>query len=104
MARSRFSFDLSRLQLMLATALWISLIPNFATLRAFTSSPSAGDGLPSLAFLFGGWFFILAISFAMVAAFACLFWGRSIKIICIVLLMLASIFGYFSLFLGTHFD
>ena len=104
MARSTLSFDLTRLQLMLATALWISLLPNLATLRAFASSPSAGDGLPSLAFVFGGWLFVFAISFALVTAFACLFWGRSLKVACMVLLMLASTFGYFSLFLGTHFD
>jgi lipid A ethanolaminephosphotransferase len=104
MTRLRFSFQPSRLQLMLATALWISLIPNIATLRAFATSPSAGEGLQAIAFTFGGWLFVFAVSFLLVAIFAAVFWGRSLKIICMVLLILTAAFGYFSIFLGTHFD
>ncbi len=104
MTLSKFSFDLSRQQLMLATALWISLLPNLATLKAFANSPSAGEGMLPLAFAFGGWLFIFFISYLMIALFACLFWGRSLKIICMVLLVLAATFGYFSLFLGTLFE
>jgi lipid A ethanolaminephosphotransferase len=104
MPGSKFSFTLSRLQLMLATALWISLIPNLATLKSFAAAPPAGDGLHWLAFVLTGWLFVFTISLLMVAIFAGLFWGRSLKIVCMVLLVLAATFGYFSLFLGTLFD
>ncbi|MEP7157256.1 MAG: sulfatase-like hydrolase/transferase, partial [Betaproteobacteria bacterium] len=99
-----FFSEVSRTQLMVFTALWISLLPNIATLRAFANSPSAGEGLLAVAFTFGGWLFTLFISFWLVTAFACVFWGRSIKLACIALLLLAATFGYFSFVLGTLFD
>jgi len=96
--------EVTRLQLMLVTALWISLLPNIATLRAFATSPSAGDGLLAAAFAFGGWLFVFFISFWLVTAFACVFWGRSLRYACMLLLVLGATFGYFSFFLGTLFD
>jgi len=104
MSSTRFAFKLSRLQLTLVTSLWISLVPNLATLKLFANAPSAGEGLQFLAFLFGGWLFVFAVIFLMMAALAGVFWGRSLKIVCMVMLVLAAAFGYFSLFLGTRFD
>ncbi|MBL8524983.1 MAG: phosphoethanolamine--lipid A transferase [Betaproteobacteria bacterium] len=100
----RFSFELTRLQLMLATTLWISLLPNLATLRAFAAAPSAGDGLSMVFFVFGGWLFVFVVTFALIAALSALFWGRSLRWVCAAMLVLAATFGYFSLFLGTQFD
>ncbi|MGL4577077.1 MAG: phosphoethanolamine transferase domain-containing protein, partial [Burkholderiaceae bacterium] len=100
----KFSFELSRLQLMLATALWISLLPNSATLKMFFNAPSAGTGVAAVAFVFGGWLFVYAMVFALIAVLGLLFWGRSIKLLCAVLVVVASVLGYFSLFLGTQFD
>lgn len=104
MSGKQLSFDLSRLQLMLATTAWISFIPNFATLKLFATTPSAGDGFQLAAFVFGGWLFVFAVIFLMMNVLAGIFWGRSFKAACMVILVLAAAFGYFSLFLGTRFD
>lgn len=100
----KFFSEVTRLQLMLITALWLSLLPNIATLRAFANSPSAGDGALAAAFTFGGWLFTYFICFWLITAFACVFWGRSLRYACMLLLVLGATFGYFSFFLGTLFD
>ncbi|MFM2399489.1 MAG: Phosphoethanolamine transferase EptA [Pseudomonadota bacterium] len=104
MAFKKFSFELGRLQLMLATALWISLLPNSATLKMFLNAPSAGTGVGALAFAFGGWLFVYAMVFALITITGLVFWGRSIKVLCAALVVIASVLGFFSLFLGTQFD
>jgi lipid A ethanolaminephosphotransferase len=104
MLLKKFPFELSRLQLMLVTALWISLLPNSATLKMFLNAPSAGSGWAALAFALGGWLFVLTVTFAVLLLLSVLFWGRSIKLLCALFLVVASVLGYFSLFLGTQFD
>lgn len=95
---------LNRLQISLLSALWISTFSNWATLQSFLNAPSAGDGIHALLFLFGGWLFIFVINLALILLLGVFFWGKTIKIVCIALLILSAGLGYFSLFLGTQFD
>jgi lipid A ethanolaminephosphotransferase len=99
-----FCLPLNRLQLLLATALWISLLPNSASLKAFATTPSAGSGPQAWAFTFGGWLFVFVLSFTLLLCLSVLFWGKSLKFLCAALLIAASVLGYFSLFLGMQFD
>ncbi|MBL8514274.1 MAG: phosphoethanolamine--lipid A transferase [Betaproteobacteria bacterium] len=94
----------TRLQWMFATALWCSLVPNLPTLAAFSRAPSAGEGLSWLAFVGGGWLFVFAVSFALLALVGAVFLGRTFKAAVVFLLLAASILSYFTLFLGTQFD
>jgi lipid A ethanolaminephosphotransferase len=95
---------LTRLQIVLLTAIWISFLPNIATLRSFWNAPSAGNGLPALAFTFGGWLFVVWITLCLLLLFGLFFWGRGIKVLCAIALVSAACLGYFSWVLGTQFD
>ena len=53
----------SRLALLLATATWIATVPNAATLKSFLASPSAGHGFAAVAFVLGGWLFVLTVTY-----------------------------------------
>jgi lipid A ethanolaminephosphotransferase len=97
------AFSLTRLQLMLATALWISLLPNLATLNMFYTA-GAGHGLACGAFVLAGWLFVFTITFMLLACAGLVLVSKSIKLLCMVLLMAGAVLGYFSFFLGTQFD
>ena len=94
----------TRVQWIAIAALWLSLVPNLATLGAFAKAPSAGEGLQWLAFVGVGWVFVFAISFIAMALVAAIFWGRALKPATAILLLVASVLSFFTLFLGTQFD
>lgn len=98
------SWQATRLQMILATTLWISLLPNLATLKSFWGAPSAGTGLTAAAFALGGWLFVTTIVLGLLLLLGVFFWGRSIKVLCSVFLLLAALLGYHSLVLGVRFD
>jgi lipid A ethanolaminephosphotransferase len=99
-----FSWSASRLQLLCLTSIWISLLPNLASLQRFWTAPSSGSGFQTIAFVFGGWLTVCFVTFTLLFVLSALFWGRSIKLLLIVAIISAAILGYFSLFLGTQFD
>lgn len=96
--------SLSRLSFLLVTTLWISLLPNWATLSKFLSSVDAPNGVAHVAFVIGGWTAVFAITLLLLTLLSVVFWGRTIKWLCAIALISASILGYFSLFLGTQFE
>jgi lipid A ethanolaminephosphotransferase len=98
------SFSASRMQLLLATALWISLLPNLASLQRFWTAPSAGNGLQTIAFVLGGWLLVTLTTFSLLLALGIVFWGRSVKLLCAIALIAAATLGYFTLFFGVQFD
>ncbi len=98
------SIRISRFQRLLLTALWISLLPNAATLIAFTKATASANLLQAIGFVLGGWVFALAVTLLLVLVLSLFFPGRSVRILCSVLIVLAAVLGYFSLFFGTQFD
>jgi lipid A ethanolaminephosphotransferase len=94
----------SRVQTIFLAALWISLLPNLATLAHFAAAPDAGTGLHWLAFVLLGWLFIFAITTWLLVILGIFFWGRSIRWVCAAMIVVASVVGYYSYFLGTQFD
>jgi glucan phosphoethanolaminetransferase (alkaline phosphatase superfamily) len=101
---NKHRFSLTRLQVIAITAIWILLLPNIATLRAFWNAPSAGNGFSAVAFTMGGWLFVLWVTLCLLLVFGLFFWGRGIKVLCAVALISAACLGYFSWALGTQFD
>ncbi|TAG02794.1 MAG: DUF1705 domain-containing protein [Betaproteobacteria bacterium] len=98
------SFALSRSQILVLSALWISLLPNLATLQRFIESPSTTGGVAHVAFVFTGWLLLFALTLFFLSLLGLLFPGRSIKLWCAVAIIVASVLGYYSFFLGTLFD
>jgi lipid A ethanolaminephosphotransferase len=96
--------SLSRTQILALSALWISLLPNLATLQKFATSPSAGEGSAWLLFVATGWFATFSVVLFFLALFGLLFPGRSIKLWCVIAVVVAAVLSYFSWFLGTYFD
>jgi lipid A ethanolaminephosphotransferase len=96
--------SVTRTQLLLLTAAWIASVPNFATLRQFVQTSAAGNGPEAALFAFGGWLFLVTVTYLLLVALSPFFWGRSIKWLCAAGLIAAAALGYFSLFLGTQFD
>ena len=94
----------TRTQLLLLTAAWIASVPNFSTVRQFLLSPVAGNGAEAVLFAFGGWLFLVSVTYLLLLALGAFFWGRSVKWLCAAALISAAALGYFSLFLGTQFD
>ncbi len=99
-----FSFAATRLQFLLATAFWVAFLPNLETLERFVDAPSAGEGLQKLAFVAGGGLLVVLVTFSALLLLGLVFWGRSVKLLCAIVLISASVLGYFSFFLGTQFD
>ncbi len=98
------SLQANRLQMLLATALWVSLLPNLAPIKGFYLSPSAGAGLQALAFAMGGWLFVLLVTFSLLMVLSLVFWGRAIKLLCALFLLWAGLLSFYTLFLGVQFD
>jgi lipid A ethanolaminephosphotransferase len=95
---------LSRLQLLLLVALWISWLPNAAHLKLFVSSPAVAQISARVPFVLTGWLY--AFSFVLVALIltALLLRGRWLKAWCVLWLVVAAAQGYYSFFLGVQFD
>jgi lipid A ethanolaminephosphotransferase len=98
------SFSASRLLFLVATALWVSILPNIVSVKRFIDSPSAGDGVQAFAFVLGGWLAVVLATFTLLSLLGFFFWGRSVKLLCAIALIASAILGYFSFFLGTQFD
>lgn len=96
--------EASRLQLLLVSAAWIASVPNAATVLKFYHSPAAGGAWTALGLSFGGWLFILTVTFALLLALCLPFWGRWVKIPCAFALVSAAALGFFTTFMGTQFD
>jgi lipid A ethanolaminephosphotransferase len=96
--------SLSRTQILLLVALWISSVTNFGTLKSFFFAPSAGTGLTPYLFTFGGFLFILCTIYGLLMLGAALFWGRSLRVWCAIVLISAAVLSYFTFFLGMQFD
>lgn len=102
---SRFvSWRLSRLQLLLLTALWVSVLPNLSTLQAFLHAPSAGTGWQAWLFAAGGWLFVLVVSYTLLLVLGLVFWGRAVKLLCILFVLLAALLGFYTQQMGIQFD
>lgn len=87
----------------LCTALWISLLPNAATLLHFWTSP--GISGPSLAiFVLTGWFIVFSLNLLFLIVGGVPFRGSSYRWWCAGVLLTAVVLGYFSYSAGTHFD
>jgi lipid A ethanolaminephosphotransferase len=95
---------LSRLQVISIAALWISLLPNLATLISFATAPDAGTGWRWIGFVLLGWIFTLTVTTLLLVVIGVFFWGRSIQWFCAAMIVLASILGFYSYFLGIQFD
>jgi lipid A ethanolaminephosphotransferase len=98
------SWQMTRLQLLLATALWISFIPNLSTLQAFFNAPSAGTGWQAWAFALGGWLFVLVVIFTFLVLLGVFFWGRSVKVLCALFVLLAAVLGFYTQQMGVRWD
>ncbi len=98
------SLALSRSQILVLTALWISVLPNLATLERFVDSPSTTGGAAQVLFVLTGWLLLFALLLFFVSLLGLLFPGRSIKVWCAITVVVAAILGYYSIFLGTLFD
>jgi lipid A ethanolaminephosphotransferase len=96
--------SLSRTQFLLLTALWISILPNLATLGNFVDSPAAGTGISFIFFVLGGWVVTYSVVLLFLTLFGVLFPGPTIKWWCGIATILASVLGYHSIFLGTLFE
>ena len=94
----------TRPALLILTAAWIAGPPNAATLQQFLTSSSAGHGMAAAAFAFGGWLFVLTVTYAFLLVAGFFFPGRGARALCAAALVAAAAIGYFSLFLGTRFD
>ncbi len=89
---------------MLATALWISLLPNAATLVSFYRAGESATAFAHVAFVAGGWLVLFSVTMLLLALLGMAFWRSSIRYLCAIALIAAAVLGYFSLFLGTQFD
>jgi lipid A ethanolaminephosphotransferase len=103
-SRAPIRWDLTRLQLLIFTALWISFLPNLAHLRMFAVSPAVADAWARLPFVFTGWLyaFTLLLFFLWFTSF--LWRGVWLKVWFAICIIVASAQGYYSLFLGIRFD
>jgi lipid A ethanolaminephosphotransferase len=97
-------FQLSRLQLLLFTAIWISLLPNAAHLKLFFTSPAVIQAWARIPFVFTGWLYAFIIVLFFMVLTALPFRGRWLKAWCTLCLVAAAVQGYYSLFLGVQFD
>jgi lipid A ethanolaminephosphotransferase len=97
-------FALSRTQIIALTALWLSLLPNIATLLRIAQAPTAHGLFAETAFLITGWFLVFALILFFTALVGLAFMGRSIKAWCALLIVVAAILSYYTYFLGTLFD
>lgn len=97
-------WTVSRLQLLILCTLWISVLPNLASLQRFWSAPSSGSGFQTVLFVLGGWLTICFVTFSLLLLLSTLFWGRSLKLLIATAIIAAALLGYFSLFYGTQFD
>jgi lipid A ethanolaminephosphotransferase len=98
------SFALSRTQILALSALWISILPNLATMQRFIESPSTTGGMAQVFFVITGWLALYALSLFFLSLLGLLFPGRGIKLWCAIAIVVAAILGYYSFFLGTLFD
>jgi lipid A ethanolaminephosphotransferase len=98
------SFALSRSQILVLSALWISLLPNLASLQRLIESPSTSGGMAHVVFALTGWLILFALILFFLSLLGLLFPGRGIKLWCAIAIVVASILGYYSFFLGTLFD
>jgi lipid A ethanolaminephosphotransferase len=79
-------------------------VPNAAVLKHFAASPAAGHGLGAIAFVLGGWLFVVTVTYGFLLAVGIVFPGRWARLPCAVALVAAAMAGYFTFFLGTLFD
>jgi lipid A ethanolaminephosphotransferase len=98
------SIRISRFQCLILTALWISLLPNAATLTALVKASASASLVQASAFVLGGWLLAFATTLLLALTLSLFFPGRSVRAMCAVLLVVAATLGYFSFFLGTQFD
>ena len=95
---------MSRAQSIVLTAFWVSLLPNLATLSSMAAAPDARTGFHWILFVLTGWLFIFSITALLIVIAGMLFWGRTIRWVCAATIIVSSIVGYYSYFLGTRFD
>jgi lipid A ethanolaminephosphotransferase len=93
-----------RWQLIGLSALWISIAPNFPTLRSFALAPDAGSGLGQAGFVLAGLATVFAFSCVLLWLLGVLFWRQSIRWLCAAMILLASVLGYYTYAFGTRFD
>lgn len=96
--------SISRNLLILFTILWVCIWDNLAVWQAFYQSPSAGSGVMRLLFVTGGGFFLVSVISLFFVIFSHFFIGRSIKIFCILVLIISSILGFYTFFYGVRFN
>jgi lipid A ethanolaminephosphotransferase len=101
---SDFPRTISRWQLIGLSALWISLGPNFPTLRSFAFAPDAGSGLGQVGFVLAGLSTVFAFACLLLCLLGVLFWRQSIRWLCAAMILLASVLGYYTFAFGTRFD
>lgn len=104
MLRKLTTLICARWQLIVATALWISLLPNAAHLKRFATSNALQSDLARVPFVLAGWLYAFTILAIFLALTSLIFRGRSLKIWCALLIMVSAAQAYFSLFLGIQFD
>jgi lipid A ethanolaminephosphotransferase len=96
--------SLSRLGLIAASALWVSLLPNLGALRQFFTAPAAGEGVSKLSFVAGGWVTLFTVTFIAFMAVGALFRGQTLRWFCAIALACSSALGYFTWSVGMRFD
>ena len=90
--------------LLLLAAVWIATIPNAVTVQRFLASPSAGTGLTAAAFAFGGWLFVVTLTYLLALAVSLFSAGLVARLTAAALLVFAAGSSYFTTFYGTLFD
>jgi lipid A ethanolaminephosphotransferase len=95
---------LSRLWILVISALWISLVPNLASIESFAASDASGEGVRFFTFVAGGWAIVLGLVLATLAAFSILFPGRAVRWWCAIAIVISAILGYHSYAFGVQFD
>lgn len=103
--RARLTFAaMPRIVFLLLTALWVSLLPNWTTLSMFATAPDASSGLARWAFVLAGWVLVFTVNFALLGVLGLVFWGRAVKVLCALVLVVAALLSYYTVFLGTLFE
>jgi lipid A ethanolaminephosphotransferase len=101
---SRFKLTVTREQLLLFTALWISLIPNWPTLKRFALAPDSGSGLTYVAFVTGGWLFAFTCILLFLLSVGALFWRSTIRYWYAFSLAVAAVLSHYTIAYGTLFN
>lgn len=90
--------------LILLAAAWIGAVPGAVTLQRFLASPSSGGGLASAAFAFGGWMFVVSVTYLLMILPVLFARGAAARTVAALWLVAAAAASYFTTFYGTLFD